>query len=236
MLHAALLLWVAGAGHLLHGNVDLHAMAWLLVGSIPGVLIGSHLSIRVPERALRIAFGVVLILSGIKIVERARRAIRSSSTARRARRARAPRLVGPPLRRAAARSAGSRRTTPRRIARAWPGSCRRRSSSPCSRRPPPPSRSPRARSSSARRSTGRSVDPGLLAGRRKAQAGRARSRFRLRTRERVDVWIRTRDGDTRRDARCSNRTRRRGRRLDLVWDGFSDGGVARARTASTGRS
>jgi uncharacterized membrane protein YfcA len=48
MLHAALLLWVAGAGHLLHGNVDLHAMAWLLVGSIPGVLLGSHLSIRVP--------------------------------------------------------------------------------------------------------------------------------------------------------------------------------------------
>ncbi len=69
MLHAALLLWVAGAGHLLHGNVDLHAMAWLLVGSIPGVLIGSHLSIRVPERALRIAFGFVLILSGIKIVK-----------------------------------------------------------------------------------------------------------------------------------------------------------------------
>src|SRR5207247_5463973 len=53
LLHAALLLWVAGAGHLLHGNVDLHAMAWLLVGSIPGVLVGSHLSIRVPQRALR---------------------------------------------------------------------------------------------------------------------------------------------------------------------------------------
>jgi uncharacterized membrane protein YfcA len=68
MLHAALLLWVAGAGHLLHGNVDLHAMAWLLVGSIPGVLIGSHYSIRVPERALRIGFAFVLILSGIKIV------------------------------------------------------------------------------------------------------------------------------------------------------------------------
>jgi uncharacterized protein len=69
MLHAALLLWVAGAGHLLHGNVDLHAMAWLLVGSIPGVLLGSHLSIKVPERALRIAFSFVLILSGIKLVE-----------------------------------------------------------------------------------------------------------------------------------------------------------------------
>jgi uncharacterized membrane protein YfcA len=69
MLHAALLLWVAGAGHLLHGNVDVHAMAWLLVGSIPGVLIGSHLSIKVPERGLRMAFAVVLVLSGIKLVE-----------------------------------------------------------------------------------------------------------------------------------------------------------------------
>jgi uncharacterized membrane protein YfcA len=68
MLHAALLLWVAGAGHLLHGNVDLHAMAWLLVGSIPGVLVGSHLSVRVPEQALRTAFAFVLILSGIKLV------------------------------------------------------------------------------------------------------------------------------------------------------------------------
>ena len=69
MLHAALLLWVAGAGHLIHGNVDVHAMSWLLVGSIPGVLIGSHLSIRVPERALRMAFAVVLVLSGIKLVK-----------------------------------------------------------------------------------------------------------------------------------------------------------------------
>jgi len=69
LLHASLLLWVAGAGHLLHGNVDLHAMAWLLVGSIPGVLLGSHLSIRVPEKALRTVFAFTLILSGIKLVE-----------------------------------------------------------------------------------------------------------------------------------------------------------------------
>jgi uncharacterized membrane protein YfcA len=69
MLHAAALLWVAGAGHLLHGNVDLHAIAWLLVGSIPGVLLGSHLSIRVPEQALRIAFAFVLVLSGVKLVK-----------------------------------------------------------------------------------------------------------------------------------------------------------------------
>jgi uncharacterized protein len=35
MFHAAVLLWVAGVSHLLHGDVDTHAMAWLLVGSIP---------------------------------------------------------------------------------------------------------------------------------------------------------------------------------------------------------
>jgi uncharacterized membrane protein YfcA len=67
MFHAAALLWVAGTSHLLHGDVDKHAMAWLLVGSIPGVLLGSQMSIRVPERALRVAFGVVLVLSGIKV-------------------------------------------------------------------------------------------------------------------------------------------------------------------------
>ena len=68
VFHAAALLWVAGASHLAHGNVDLHAMAWLLVGSIPGVLLGSQMSIRIPETALRIGFAVVLILSGIKLV------------------------------------------------------------------------------------------------------------------------------------------------------------------------
>jgi len=68
MSHAAALLWVAGISHLLHGDVDTHAMAWLLVGSIPGVLLGSQMSIKVPERALRVAFGVILVLSGIKIV------------------------------------------------------------------------------------------------------------------------------------------------------------------------
>jgi uncharacterized membrane protein YfcA len=69
LLHAAALLWIAGAGHLIHGNVDVHAIGWLLIGSIPGVLIGSQLSIRVPERALRVAFAFVLVLSGIKLVK-----------------------------------------------------------------------------------------------------------------------------------------------------------------------
>ena len=68
MFHAAALLWVAGVSHLLHGDVNKHAILWLLVGSIPGVLLGSQMSIRVPDRALRVVFGAVLILSGVKIV------------------------------------------------------------------------------------------------------------------------------------------------------------------------
>jgi uncharacterized membrane protein YfcA len=69
MLHAAMLLWVAGLSYLIHGDVNMHAMAWLLVGSIPGVFIGAHLGVRVPERGLRVAFGCVLVLSGIKVSE-----------------------------------------------------------------------------------------------------------------------------------------------------------------------
>ncbi len=69
ILQAAALLWVAGFGHLVAGNVDLHATAWLLVGSIPGVLIGSHLSVRLPDKLLRVALAATLCLSGIKLLD-----------------------------------------------------------------------------------------------------------------------------------------------------------------------
>jgi len=69
ILHAAGLLWVAGIGHFVAGNVDLHAVAWLLVGSIPGVLIGSQYMVRVADRMLRIMLSVVLVASGIKLVD-----------------------------------------------------------------------------------------------------------------------------------------------------------------------
>jgi uncharacterized membrane protein YfcA len=68
IFHAAALLWVAGVGHLVAGNVDLHAMAWLLLGSIPGVLLTSQLTLRLPGEALRLGLATVLILSGIKLV------------------------------------------------------------------------------------------------------------------------------------------------------------------------
>jgi len=68
IFHAAALLWVAGVGHLVSGNVDLHATAWLLTGSIPGVLISSRFTVRVPDVLLRISLGTILVLSGLKLL------------------------------------------------------------------------------------------------------------------------------------------------------------------------
>jgi uncharacterized membrane protein YfcA len=69
IFHAAALLWVAGFGHLVAGNVDLRTMAWLLTGSIPGVLISSHFTLKVPDRALRLGLASVLMLSGLKLID-----------------------------------------------------------------------------------------------------------------------------------------------------------------------
>jgi uncharacterized protein len=66
--HAAALLWFAGIGHLISGNVDLHATAWLLTGSIPGILISSRFTVKTPDVVLRVALGSVLLLSGLKLL------------------------------------------------------------------------------------------------------------------------------------------------------------------------
>ncbi len=69
IFHAAALLWVAGISHLFHGNVDLRAMGWLLLGSVPGVLIGSQVTVRLPDRSLRLALATVLGMSGAKLLD-----------------------------------------------------------------------------------------------------------------------------------------------------------------------
>jgi uncharacterized membrane protein YfcA len=69
IFHAAALLWVAGFGHLVAGNVDLRTMGWLLTGSVPGVLISSQFTLKVPDRALRLGLATVLMLSGVKLID-----------------------------------------------------------------------------------------------------------------------------------------------------------------------
>jgi len=69
IFHAAILLTVAGAGHLVAGSVDLAATGWLLIGSIPGVLMGGRVTVKLPDRSLRIALAATLTLAGVKLLE-----------------------------------------------------------------------------------------------------------------------------------------------------------------------
>src|SRR5213076_2842976 len=69
IFHAAALLWVADFGHLVRGNVDLHAMAWLLLGSIPGVWFASRFTVQLPQDSLRLGLAGVLALSGVKLLD-----------------------------------------------------------------------------------------------------------------------------------------------------------------------
>ena len=69
--HAAVLLWVAAFAHLISGNVDLALAGTLLLGSIPGVWIGTNLSTRLPERGLRPALGIVMFTSGLALLTKA---------------------------------------------------------------------------------------------------------------------------------------------------------------------
>jgi uncharacterized membrane protein YfcA len=69
IFHAAALLYVAGIGHWVAGNVDMHIVGWLLLGSIPGVLLGGRLSLAIPENLLRFALATVLGLSGLKLID-----------------------------------------------------------------------------------------------------------------------------------------------------------------------
>jgi hypothetical protein len=69
--HAAVLLWVAALAHLVSGNIDFGLAGTILVGSLPGVWIGSALAMRLPERGLRPALGIVLLASGLALVGKA---------------------------------------------------------------------------------------------------------------------------------------------------------------------
>jgi uncharacterized membrane protein YfcA len=68
IFHAAILLYVAGAAHWAAGNIDFTILGWLLLGSIPGVLIGGHLTLSIPEARLRLLLAGVLGLAGMKLL------------------------------------------------------------------------------------------------------------------------------------------------------------------------
>jgi uncharacterized protein len=68
LAHAIPLTAVAGLGHLSLGNFDLQLLGSLLLGSVPGIWVGSHLSAKIPEYFLRPALATLLLVIGLKFV------------------------------------------------------------------------------------------------------------------------------------------------------------------------
>jgi uncharacterized membrane protein YfcA len=68
IVHAIPLAIFAGIGHLFMGNIDFGLLGWLLIGSIPGVLIGATLSSKLLQAPLRVAIAIVLSLVAIKLL------------------------------------------------------------------------------------------------------------------------------------------------------------------------
>ena len=64
VFHAAVLLWAAGIAHIFSGNVDFFLAGNILLGSVPGVILGSNNSVKWPQGLLRTALGLILIAAG----------------------------------------------------------------------------------------------------------------------------------------------------------------------------
>lgn len=71
VFHAAILLWSAGIAHWVSGNVDFTLMGNILLGSVPGVVIGTHFIGKVSPNVLRPLLGCVLLGSSLGVFSKA---------------------------------------------------------------------------------------------------------------------------------------------------------------------
>lgn len=65
--HAVPLTLVAGLGHASMGNMDWSVLGFLLIGSLPGIWLGSHLTGRISDEVLRPCLATMLVLIGYKL-------------------------------------------------------------------------------------------------------------------------------------------------------------------------
>jgi uncharacterized protein len=68
IVHAAILLSAASIAHFFGGNIDFGLAGNILIGSVPGVIVGAALSDRAPQGLIRVALGLVLVGSGVVTV------------------------------------------------------------------------------------------------------------------------------------------------------------------------
>jgi uncharacterized membrane protein YfcA len=66
--HAVPLTLVAGIGHATLGNVHWGLLAALLIGSLPGIWLGAHLTKAMPEKLVRALLCVSLVTAGLKVI------------------------------------------------------------------------------------------------------------------------------------------------------------------------
>ena len=66
--YAVPLTFVAGLGHATLGSVNWAMLGLLLVGSLPGIWVGSHLMTRAPERFIRSLLSLLLAYAGLKLL------------------------------------------------------------------------------------------------------------------------------------------------------------------------
>jgi uncharacterized membrane protein YfcA len=66
LAHAVPLTAVAGLGHAHLGTVDFVLLGSLLLGSLPGIYLGSHLGVRLPDRVVRPILASMLLFIGIR--------------------------------------------------------------------------------------------------------------------------------------------------------------------------
>jgi uncharacterized protein len=66
--HAVPLTAVAGLGHFYMGTVDFSLLGSLLLGSLPGIYLGSHVSSKFPDYVLRPTLACMLLLVGGRLV------------------------------------------------------------------------------------------------------------------------------------------------------------------------
>jgi uncharacterized membrane protein YfcA len=68
LAHAVPLTLIAGVGHWFYGDVDWTLLLSLLVGSLPGIYIGSHLVGYISERILRVFLVAILLVIGARLL------------------------------------------------------------------------------------------------------------------------------------------------------------------------
>ncbi|MFI5053168.1 MAG: sulfite exporter TauE/SafE family protein [Acidimicrobiia bacterium] len=69
LVQAVPLVLAAAIGHLLWGEFELALTGSLLIGAVPGVIIGAHVSSRAPDAFIRPVLVLVLALSGLKLLD-----------------------------------------------------------------------------------------------------------------------------------------------------------------------